>query len=200
MIYKVTVRGISFRFSVSGQNPVARVDTPFVVILIGHPFPFAARCFLPFADQRKRTHMAMDNLIAEVHATINAPVDEVWDALVNPEMINRYMFGTTVVSEWKEGSKIFWRGEWKGKAYEDKGEILQLRPGKKLKYTHYSPLTGQPDIPENYHTVTIDLGGEGAKTSVTLRQDNNATPEAKAHSEENWKMMLEAMKELLEKK
>lgn len=117
MIYKVTVRGISFRFSVSGQNPVARVDTPFVVILIGHPFPFAARCFLPFADQRKRTHMAMDNLIAEVHATINAPVDEVWDALVNPEMINRYMFGTTVESEWKEGSKIFWRGEWKAKSY-----------------------------------------------------------------------------------
>jgi uncharacterized protein YndB with AHSA1/START domain len=49
----------------------------------------------------------MDNkLIAKVSATINAPIAKVWDALVTPEMIKRYMFGATVVSDWKEGSSI----------------------------------------------------------------------------------------------
>jgi hypothetical protein len=33
---------------------------------------------------------------------------------------------------------------------------------------------------------------------VTLTQDNNATEEAKAHSEENWKRMLEGLKHYVE--
>jgi uncharacterized protein YndB with AHSA1/START domain len=36
-------------------------------------------------------------LIAKVSATINAPIAKVWDALVTPELIKRYFFGTTVV-------------------------------------------------------------------------------------------------------
>lgn len=71
-------------------------------------------------DQKKQ--------VARATATMNAPVSWVWDALVNPDVIKRYMFGTTVRSEWKEGSPITWKGEWKGKPYEDKGVILRLEP------------------------------------------------------------------------
>jgi len=51
---------------------------------------------------------------------------------------------------------------------------------------------------ENYHTVTIDLSAEGNQTQLSLTQDNNATEEARAHSEKNWGMMLAAMKKFLE--
>lgn len=54
-------------------------------------------------------------------------------------------------------------------------------------------------MPENYHTVTIELSGEGAQTTVKLSQDNNATEEAREHSEKNWQMMLDGLKKLLEK-
>ncbi len=50
------------------------------------------------------------NLIAEVSVTINATIDKVWDALVKPEAIKQYMFGTTVVTDWREGSPIVWNG------------------------------------------------------------------------------------------
>ena len=40
-------------------------------------------------------------LIAQAHITISAPIARVWDALVNPEMIKHYMFGTNAVSEGK---------------------------------------------------------------------------------------------------
>jgi hypothetical protein len=31
--------------------------------------------------------------------------------MTNPEIIKQYMFGTNVISDWKEGSPIVWKGE-----------------------------------------------------------------------------------------
>lgn len=137
-------------------------------------------------------------LIANASITINAPVAEVWEALIDPDIIKQYMFGTNVVTDWKEGSPIVWKGEWQGKAYEDKGTILKIEQERVLQYSHFSPLSGQPDVPENYHTVTIELSGEGQQTNVSLSQDNNATDQAREHSEKNWQVMLEGLRKLLE--
>ena len=136
--------------------------------------------------------------IVKAETKIYVPVGKVWDALINPEIIKQYMFGATVISDWKVGSKIVWKGEWQGKTYEDKGEILQLVPNKKLQYSHFSPLSKQEDIPENYHTVSIILSEEEDGTLVTLLQDNIESEEAKEHSEKNWKMMLSNLKKVLE--
>ena len=138
------------------------------------------------------------NLLAKATIRINATTERVWDALVTPDAIKQYMFGTNVVSEWREGSPITWQGEWQGKSYEDKGVILKLQPRRTIQYSHFSPLSGLPDRPENYHTVTIDLSAEGNQTQLSLTQDNNATEEARAHSEKNWGMMLAALKKFLE--
>ncbi len=138
------------------------------------------------------------NLIARASVTVNAPSAKVWDALVNPQAIKQYMFGTNIVTDWQEGSPILWKGEWQGKPYKDKGVILQFKPGRTIQYSHFSPLSGVPDRPENYHTVTIELSPEGKQTRVSLSQDNNATEEERAHSEKNWEMMLAALKKYLE--
>ena len=138
------------------------------------------------------------NLIARATITINAPREQVWEALVNPDAIQQYMFGTHVVSDWQEGSPIVWKGKWQGKPYEDKGVILQFKPGRIIQYSHFSPLSGLPDKPENYHTVTVELSADGNRTLVTLDQDNNASEEERAHSEGNWEMMLASLKQFLE--
>jgi uncharacterized protein YndB with AHSA1/START domain len=138
------------------------------------------------------------DLIAKTSLTINAPRIKVWDALVNPEAIKKYMFGTNVVTNWKEGSPIVWKGEWQGKSYEDKGVILKLEPFQTLKYSHFSPLSGLTDKPENYHTVTVELSDDELHTNVSLSQDNNPNEQEREHSEENWGMMLVAMKKFLE--
>lgn len=138
------------------------------------------------------------DFIATSAITIKAPTTKVWQALVTPAAIKEYMFGTNVVSEWKEGSPIVWKGEWQGRAYEDKGKILEVKPGRRLRYTHFSPLSGVPDTPDNYHTVTIELAADGTGTQVTLSQDNNATEATREHSEKNWGMMLASLKKLVE--
>jgi len=139
-----------------------------------------------------------NTLIAKAHITINAPVASVWNALVNPEMIKQYMFGTNAISDWKEGSPIVWKGEWEGKQYEDKGIIIQLRPESMLQYSHFSPLTGQADVPANYHTITIELSPDDKNTLLSLSQDNNATEEDREHSEKMWGMTLTGIKQILE--
>ena len=137
-------------------------------------------------------------LIAKASTTIDAPADAVWNALVTPEAIKEYMFGATVESSWSEGSPITWKGEWQGKPYEDKGVILRFRPEHVLEYSHFSPLSGLPDTPENYHTVTLELAAENGHTRVSLSQDNNANEKARAHSVKNWKQMLAGLKKYAE--
>jgi uncharacterized protein YndB with AHSA1/START domain len=141
--------------------------------------------------------MIEDN-IATAEVTINATRERVWQALVSPAEIKKYMFGSDVRSDWKPGSPITFQGEFKGKRYEDKGRIVEAQPGRVLSYTHFSPLAGLPDKPENYHTVTIALSDAGGATRVTLTQDHNATDEARRESEKNWTMMLGGLKKLLE--
>lgn len=142
--------------------------------------------------------MKNDALVARASIDIDAPADAVWHALTSPEVIKQYMFGTEAVSDWKEGGEIRWRGEWEGKPYEDKGVILDIEPPRVLSYSHYSPLSGVPDVPENYHTLTYELSGDGGQTSVTLSQDNNSTEEERERSQQMWQMMLESLKKVVE--
>ena len=139
-----------------------------------------------------------NKLTARASTLINAPVSKVWQALVNPEIIKQYLFDTDVITDWKVGSPIIYKGEWNGKAFEDKGKILNIEPEKVLVSTHWSPLSGVPDQPENYHTVTYTLSDLGDRTEVTITQDNNATEDEKEHSERNWNTVLDGMKKLLE--
>ncbi|HKP54422.1 MAG TPA: SRPBCC family protein [Chloroflexia bacterium] len=142
--------------------------------------------------------MNNEGLIAKASTTIDGPIAKIWDALTTPEIIKQFMFGTETVSEWKEGSPIVWKGTWEGKSYEDKGVILKIEPQRMLQYSHYSPLSGDPDVPENYHTLTYELSEDGDKTLVVLSQDNNATEEEIEHSQGMWEKMLASLKKVVE--
>ncbi len=138
-------------------------------------------------------------LIAKSTVTIQAPVAKVWEALISPELIKKYMFGTEVISDWHVGSAIIWKGEWKGKPYEDRGTIYKMEKNEKLEVSHFSPLEGLPDEPENYHTLIYELSPEGEEATVlTLSQDNNPDEKAKEHSKQMWDKMLAEIKKLLE--
>ncbi len=142
--------------------------------------------------------MMSDPSIAKVSTLIHAPVSEVWRALTDPELIRQYLFGTQAVTDWKIGSSIRWKGEWQGKTYEDKGTILKVVPERLLVNTYWSSMAGLPDTPENYKMVTYELEPVDGGTLLTLTQDNNTSEEDKTHSEQNWKMVLDGLKKLVE--
>jgi uncharacterized protein YndB with AHSA1/START domain len=136
--------------------------------------------------------------VAKVSTVIDAPKEEVWEALTDPDSIRQYMFGAKVTTDWKEGSLITWEGEWDGRPYQDKGTVREVHPPQVLEYSHFSPLTGLPDVPSNYHTVRIEVVEDGPATRVTLIQDNNETAETRDHSEDNWQTMLDGLKNVVE--
>lgn len=140
----------------------------------------------------------MSDHVATASTVVEAPKEEVWEALTDPDLISRYMFGAEVSTDWEVGSPIAWKGEWDGRSYQDKGTILELKPRRLLRYSHFSPLSGMADSPENYHTVTIEIAGDGSTTTVHLSQDNNETTEAREHSAANWQTMLDGLKDVVE--
>jgi uncharacterized protein YndB with AHSA1/START domain len=138
-------------------------------------------------------------LKVQTSTIINAPVNKVWKALTDPDLIKEYLFGTNTSTDWKKGSPITYSGVYQGKSYQDKGTIIDIIPEKLLHTTHYSPLSGKEDKPENYHHVIYELTEENGYTRVNLTQDNVSNEEELRHVEKNWNMVLDGMKKILEK-
>ena len=142
----------------------------------------------------------MTDHIARAQTRIEAPPEKVWGLLTQPGSDPDIMFGSEVVSDFHEGSPIVWRGEWEGKPYEDKGEIVEVRPPSRLVLTHFSPMSGEEDVPENYHRLSFELDPVDGGTRVTLEQGGNKTEEAAEHSTANWQLMLDGLKKAAERR
>src|SRR6185436_4726827 len=112
------------------------------------------------------------NISAQVHIDINASKASVWDALTKPELIKKYLFGTNTKTDWKPGHPITFEGEYQGKTYKDKGTVLALEEGKKVKYNYWSSMSGIEDKPENYADITYELHAENGNTRLEITQDN----------------------------
>jgi uncharacterized protein YndB with AHSA1/START domain len=137
---------------------------------------------------------------------ISAPIEKVWDALVNPEQTKKYMFGCEAISDWSNGSDLLWKGIYQGKEMIFvKGIILQIQPGKLLQYTVIDPNSSMPDIPQNYLNVTYELTEKDGKTCLSVCQDGfeNAADGEKRYKDvynngEGWHPILIEIKKILE--
>ncbi len=130
--------------------------------------------------------------------TIHAPLATVWKGLTDPAEVKKYFFSTDLHTNWQPGSPVFFRGEWDGKPYEDKGTVLKFEPEKMLQYDYWSSWSGNADEPENYQIITYRVKAKGDSTTVTITQSNIKTLESKVHSAQSWGMMLKNLKDLVE--
>jgi len=114
----------------------------------------------------------MKELIVKNSIIINADAAKVWNILTNPGQTKKYMFGCETVSDWKQGSALLWQGMHQGKEMVFvKGHILEIVPGRLLKYSVIDPNASYPDIPENYLSVEYRLEKQNGSTVLTVIQD-----------------------------
>jgi uncharacterized protein YndB with AHSA1/START domain len=141
----------------------------------------------------------MTGFAATAEVDVTATPERVWAALTEPTQIAAYMDGSKVTTTWAVGSPITWDGEYDGRSYQDKGEVLTYDEPHVLSVTHYSPMMGQPDEPQNYHTLVYTLTGSGDGTHLTLTQDGCDSEEQAAHFSQNWQRMLDLLRAHVER-
>jgi uncharacterized protein YndB with AHSA1/START domain len=139
------------------------------------------------------------NLTTEESITIGAPITRVWETLTTPELIKQWFFGVDTETDWRKGSPIVHRGEYQGRPYEDRGEILEIEPPRLLVHSHWSPVSGLPDTPENHERVSWELSERDDGTELTIRESNLASEEARVTSEQSWRLVLKNLKQFLER-
>ena len=140
--------------------------------------------------------------VVSVSETINATPSRVWDIATHKTGV--MFMGSEVKTDWQEGHSIKFSGEWKGKTFEDKGEVETFEPQKRLAFTHFSASSGKPDRPQNYNLVSIELHPKGRGTDVTLtqsihREAEDPSPGTASEFEKNWRTMLSKLKDEAER-
>lgn len=109
------------------------------------------------------------------------------------------MFGTQVVSTWKKGDTVIYKGQWDGQPFEDRGTILVVEPSKTLQFSFFSASSGLEDRPENYSLITYEIKlKDDSSTTLLVTQDNNPTQEAADLAAASWEMTLKQIKGILE--
>ena len=144
----------------------------------------------------------MTNPLIEVDTMIEADAAAVWETLTQKK--SAMFMGANVETDWREGSPIRFSGEFNGKPFRDHGEIRAAEPQRHLAFTHFSGISGKPDVPENYNLVDIRLEPQGERTKATLSQtpqgDERPDEETAAQFRKNWAAMLGALKKAAEEK
>jgi uncharacterized protein YndB with AHSA1/START domain len=146
---------------------------------------------------------ASQELVVRKSVLIKAGPLDVWNALTNPKLTKKYFFNCEVHSDWQLGSPIVWTGNYNDKPVEVKGRILQIEPGKLLKYTAWSKESGLEDIPKNHTIVTAVLEPLENETRLTVTDENfgwdrDAEKRYQA-SVQGWDMVLKGLKEIVER-
>lgn len=137
-----------------------------------------------------------ESFTARCSVEIDAAPDLVWQTITDPEKIRQWLFGTSAVCDWKKGSSITYSGEWQGKAYVDKGTILEIEPPRLLVMSYWSSFSGAADAPENYQMIRYQIEPAGGGVLLSVTQENHSSEEARSHSEQHWKQALALVKQL----
>jgi len=143
------------------------------------------------------------SMIIEEVIEFKAPIEKVWNLVTNPAITKQYMFGCEVLSDWKIGNPIIWKGKTEdGKeVIYVKGEIIEYEKERKVTFSMFDPNIGIVDIPTNYVNLTYEVISQenGCKLIIT-QGDFQGTENSEKRFEESqqgWKMVIPMMKKII---
>jgi uncharacterized protein YndB with AHSA1/START domain len=141
----------------------------------------------------------MDNFTIEKEIFINASPELVFDMLTNSAQVIKYFPLKEVVSEWKVGSEVLYKGEVDNKSFTDYGVIDVISRPDEYKYTYWSDNHGTDRTPENHLSIRYKLSKEGKGTKLELVQSNLRSKEMFQMMDATvWDFLLNNMKNHIE--
>ncbi|MGZ4130621.1 MAG: SRPBCC family protein, partial [Actinomycetota bacterium] len=86
-----------------------------------------------------------------------------------------------------------------GKTQGKRSTRVRIEPPVLLDHTHWSSMSGLPDDPEHYETVEWRLSERDGATELTVSEANLPSEEARDLSQRSWRMVLDGLRQLLER-
>ena len=129
---------------------------------------------------------------------LNAPVEKVWNALTQPELVKKWQYGSELITDWKIGSEIRFRNEWEGQIFEQWGKVLEVVPNQQVKYSLFFPRPELEDKLENYFIMSYILSEENQKTKLEIIQEDNRPGAVQEEPQGEENPILQALKNLIE--
>ncbi|MBL8173177.1 MAG: SRPBCC domain-containing protein [Bryobacterales bacterium] len=124
-----------------------------------------------------------------LHIEIEAPPDKVFDALITPAQLNRYIGPSAIVEPHAGGRYTYgWQGGGPIK-------ILDIEPNRKLSVNWHYPHENE-EMPET--VVTWTLEGSGNRTRLTLVHSGFAKKRPADDYRSGWMKYMNSMKSMLE--
>jgi uncharacterized protein YndB with AHSA1/START domain len=119
--------------------------------------------------------------------------DKIWNALTDPNITQRYWGGTRIESDWKVGSKVFYRRD--GEVV-DEHVLLTCEPPRRFSHTFHPTFGEYRNEPPSKVTFEIVPGGDIAR--LTMVHDGFQESAVYRACSEAWPMILSSLKTLLE--
>jgi uncharacterized protein YndB with AHSA1/START domain len=138
------------------------------------------------------------NYASSCSVTLRAPLSKVWEALTSPAIVKQYFFGTALETTWRVGSPLFFRGEWEGKPYEDRGTVVAFEPEARLSFNYWSAFSGKADVETERTIVEYALEAHAEGVRLTVRQGRFDSQARADDSAKNWQSVIDGLKRLLE--
>ena len=129
---------------------------------------------------------------------VQAPISKVWNALVSPEWVKQWQYGSELSTDWQVGSPIRFRTEWQEQVFEQWGQVLEVSPFNLLRYSLFAPRPGLADEPQNYFVMSYYLSMENGGTLLEIRQEDNRPGAQQEEPQGEDNPILKGLKTLLE--
>lgn len=142
---------------------------------------------------------------------IAAQPEQVWEAIVTPNA-GKIWRNADFNTDWQVGAPIEIEAEIGAKRYRNKGSVLHVEAASRLAYSYWSQVSGLPDVPQSYATVTMTLAADGGETLLTVTQQVPPSPVRRGpgweigaesgakHVAFYWRMALPRLKQAVEQR
>ncbi len=134
--------------------------------------------------------MVNDVIIAR-SIILNASPERIWEALTHPGMTKQYFYNCEINSDWQAGSALRWKGTHQGKDIEAEGRILEIIPGRKIKYAGFDRLAaGDLSLSGDIH-ITHEIVPQGNRTKLLTTIDHFEGDETRAeYAADQWDLEI----------
>jgi uncharacterized protein YndB with AHSA1/START domain len=139
------------------------------------------------------------HLKSQQAVSLNTTPMHLWEILTQGAYSKQYMYNCVVESDWQVGSPITWKGHYQGYDAFQKGEILEITPLQRIKFTTFDPNYGMEDIPKNYIHVTYQIASTEESTTqlIVTNETFDGNDERMQHINDGWKAVLAKIEEIV---